>query len=693
MMLSRPVFLLLLVPILVGAAALAVAHLPPGDDGSSDVVWSDTWECKEHYSKFTYAQFCVGGGGCNDSCLYPVCLHCQDGSHRHCETDSDGDTTCWDERHGDYRNRFGGCDDFAYCLLGESDGEECKEGLFDKWMEVDFPNTMEALEFGEWPAGYERDSEHEESETTCTGKDYPDPVLMDQIDLKLTPLPVIELHDPKLLTPSPELVGVVGPEMLAFEEAGDGKVNVGIPGVVFADPESWDEDGRTHMASSIREADLGHPVLSHLGQVAQLLATRTPAVPVGVPGSPSVVLDTPHDIPGVIPVEDASPVLTGVQRVTNTRMRLGVSGQGTDPVEYRFWPYNGLIPSPVLVEYEPLDASGEVDVLLIELVYSFQVRTHVPGEEPSVGSWVRNQLAGISGLPPLSGDEGAPFLESAVVVVDDTTDPENPAYKVRLKVSGPGSDTACYRHWPYNGMIPSPVLVPYKWRWNPDIPHGDIHIPGIEVPHSFQVRASCSDPDSPASRVLNIRVGDPLYLSSVASPHVTPVIMRTPTPYPTLEGGGVRPPRPSVTQFVQKPKFAGIGVVHVSGVVSGYRLEYRWWDYNALTPSRVLEDWKPAPALSGGKFEVPYLDIIEYPKGPNVPYLDILEYPNVPNVLPIHLSRQIGYTDSRQVSLQIRQVSGGVSSQPSLVSNLRIWGGNPWVWGGALYGGEWNVAE
>ena len=175
-----------------------------------------------------------------------------------------------------------GCAEWHYVLYGEDDQE--------KGSDFDFPNTLEALEFGEWPVGFVAPV------PTCTEDDSPDVFDMDPPDVYAPTVP--SAHDP------------MSEVEVTTEYAGNYEYTI---------------HGRAPAM------DLGYAKLGHLASGSL------------------------QDIPGGVgaPRLDSAEIATPPCLLDDpcSTVRLRFSGQGSNVVQYRFWPYDGGVPSHLDVPY------------------------------------------------------------------------------------------------------------------------------------------------------------------------------------------------------------------------------------------------------------------------------------------------------------------------------------------------------
>ena len=175
----------------------------------------------------------------------------------------------------------------------------------------------------------------------------------------------------------------------------------------------------------------------------------------------------------VVPGEPGAPVLVSVVKVTDRVVTLNVSGYGTNVIQYRYWPDNGLVPSEFRVPFQGL--LGNVTVAQGRGVHAFQVRVVYPDETFSGSSNVVYEVLGFEGwAPPRAPAPVAPVLSAPLYVIPDgVVRPAKPAIASvvqepvvadTVRVTLVGNYTGVqYRWWPHNGHGPHVSSDYYDW--------------------------------------------------------------------------------------------------------------------------------------------------------------------------------------------------------------------------------------
>ena len=228
-----------------------------------------------------------------------------------------------------------------------------------------------------------------------------------------------------------------------------------------------------------------------LGVVHEMdvLAAGVPFDPFDPAGNPAhhrggqTSMDTVEigDLPGLVVIAGGvgAPVLDGVNLLGGLVVRLPVSGDLGDGLQYRYWPYSGFVPIEIRVPYRAL--SGDVTVRDPGL-YSFQVRSVNAEGKPSPGSNVVHQVVdgagmlavnptvvvrglvpGLTPSPPLVTP--LPTLESGgrpvtPVILSVVPDPDVDG-KVEVTVQAGYVHELEYRWWHHSGF--GPRVGSYEW--------------------------------------------------------------------------------------------------------------------------------------------------------------------------------------------------------------------------------------
>ena len=461
------------------------------------VVFSDTWTCPElltDYSDWCKSQY----RDCNGFCFYPVCYDCIADSHEHrypcwrCVSDGQGGSFCfWTtcirvDDVLDYDGVWGGCTEWDYFLYGDEVGEDRHRSPYRR---ADFqaPNLHEALEFGRWPAGFAGDR------TVCDRTEQPGG-------------DVVESGNQDLVH-----IGMLGSASYVTECVnGEGDPNycqwIGTPaplGIIGGQYGVTEFQESSDLALVSRDPDTGDPFVR----------------------------------------ESGSPYFSSLTKVSDNRVAIWASVAVSHTLQYRYWVYNGVVPSRHIVEYRSW--LNSVTIPNARGVYAFQVRTVDADDVASGGSNIRYVMLGMDSYRALPSPSNSvlydfPMRETPTPLpptASGVTRPARPNVDSVEQVSGVAATVEVtmggsysvlqYRVWPYNGRIPSDLILP--WR-NAYLSVGKFRIYGLEVPHliappgegsnipsderrpmrvfSIQTRVydSSNKIGSDASQVFNIRV-------------------------------------------------------------------------------------------------------------------------------------------------------------------------------------------
>ena len=472
--------------ILLVVLLLPVSAPPPAS------AHSDMDSCVEHEHWQDYSVGCAAENTrCGSVCFYAVCHECTPWRHKHCSTDSDGNTSCYTHVAGAHKSP---------CLYGSwhwniyphpdpglnhpVDVREDRYGDPDleSWNEHEAPNLNDSLAFG------------------MLRDDYVPPTSPCTVEEGDTSRGVTQLLPGENLEP----LEVLTPGDPSYVSGADYR-----PGGHFRDVR---KDSTTLVDTHSSEITIGD--LSHL--------PRTP-------GDPGAV------------------TLSPVMKVTDNSVRLRASGGGS--LQYRYWGYYGLQePSPnglELFEVAPSEfrvpfhdllggeeisinrgpgqsgehmvglepgPSGEVIVdRELQGIFSFQVRSLDADGVSTGNSNIRHQMIGMADFEeirlslreslefglPIPFREGDALKGSLVppawgtpmppLAAGEPPRPSRPSINrvsqvkgvrtVQVMLATDYSDAVEYRWWPHSGALPTPAFD----EWLPAPASGDrFVVAGVE---------------------------------------------------------------------------------------------------------------------------------------------------------------------------------------------------------------------
>ena len=423
-------FLLLLLPLALGRDG--------GLPGLTGRAVAHTWECDEHYTNTDYSELCAPGNTrCASFCFFAECVKCTDAWHchwhLHCSTDADGNTSCWSHCH---RVRHG----ISPCLkwdwyLNPKEGNQSRFGTFHS------PNVLTALALV-LPPGVDDGL----GPTQCEDGDG----AVEDMDV----LPIAAVVPVDSFGPS-----TPGRWRSGFKTTGPHRLEEGF---LLTGP--LDSGG----CSKLALAAAAEPVRGHLEQLEDLGLNSGHLDRLKARG-----LKYCSEL-AVIAGGEGAPSLDAVDLAGGLAVTLRVCGNAGAEVEYRFWPYNGLVPLEIWAPFLPLE--GNVTVPRSGL-YSFQVRSVDAEGEPSLGSNVVHQLVDPENLNPLDREATIPQLTPQptlssgvraaaprIVGVAQAADSElKPLEGVSVEVAAGYTGSLEYRWWPHSGFGPTVEHREYSW--------------------------------------------------------------------------------------------------------------------------------------------------------------------------------------------------------------------------------------
>ena len=262
-------------------------------------------------------------------------------------------------------------------------------------------------------------------------------------------------------------------------------------------------------------------------------------------------------------------------------------------------------------------------------------------------------LSDFPSLAVVPGEPGAPSLLSVVKVND---------WVVTLNVSGYGANVLQYRHWFYNGLVPSEIRVPFR-----DL-LGNVTVSQARGVHAFQVRVVYPDGTlSGASSVVYQVLGFENWIAGSAPALVPPVLSE---PLIVVPDGVVRPSKPFISSLVQEPVVADSVRVTLYGNYSG--VQYRWWPHSGQGPpvSSGYAVWKPVVLdLSYGflAMQVEFLPLVS---------LNTVSIGSPSSGMPRYFNFQVRLVEHHIIDGEPVLVE----SEHSDVAIIEVWSGSNWEW-------------